>query len=103
MGIFPTDFRPQHSASIGSLDKSKEALDIRLKYKEQTVTLRLWLKKDKLAEIDEWIGKNITNNSYFCEHWPENEPVWIQDYIFTKMEDTVAFRLRWLEYERATR
>lgn len=103
MGIFPIDFRPQHSASIGNLDKSKEALDIRSKYKEQTVVLRLWNKKDKLIEIDEWIGKNITNDSYYCEHWPKDEDVWIQTYIFTKIEDAMAFRLRWIEYEQATR
>jgi len=103
MGIFPTDFKSQHSIFIGSLDKNEETLAIRSNYKGQTVTLRIWQKKDKLIEIDEWIGKNITNTSYYSEHWPKDEPVWIQTYIFTKMEDAVAFRLRWIEYEQATR
>ena len=103
MGIFPTDFKPQHSIFIGSLDESEETLAIRSAYKEQTVTLRIWQKKDKLKEVDEWIGKNITNTSYYCEDFPKNEPVWAQDYIFTKIEDAVAFRLRWIEYEQATR
>jgi len=100
MGIFPTRFTSHYSTFIGYYGESDETLAIRSKYKEQTITLRLWQEKDKLIEIDEWIGKNITNTSYYCEHWPEGEPIWIQDYIFTEIEDAAAFRLRWMEYEK---
>jgi len=103
MGIFPTSFKSHHSIFIGSLDKSEETLGIISKYKEQTVVLRLWQNKDKLIEIDEWIGGNITDTSYYYENWPVDEPTWMQSYIFTKVEDAVAFRLRWIEYEQATR